>query len=90
MEQSLCTTSSCLISVPSQFCPMSTNTLGGAWLLTCHPWRDWLCCRLEDVVAHCENKVTIDFPIIAGEAGCHTSCSIHVEHMVNSIHMPPS
>jgi hypothetical protein len=24
--------------------------------------------RLEDVVAHCENKVTIDFPIIADES----------------------
>jgi hypothetical protein len=22
---------------------------------------------LDDVVAHCENKITVDFPIIAGE-----------------------
>ena len=41
--------------------------------------------RLDDVVAHCENKVTIDFPIIAdetreiavkyGECGCSSSSS---------------
>ena len=37
------------------------------------PAFDVCCCsasmdRLEDVVAHCENKVTIDFPIIADES----------------------